>query len=60
NRTFNCGIGMVCVVARDQVAPLRRILESHGEQVFEIGRVVALSGTEPAVHIDNAEAPWGN
>ncbi len=43
-RTFNCGIGMVLVVAPDQVSACRSVLEQAGETVFEIGRMVPRSG----------------
>ena len=38
-RTFNCGIGMVLIVAPNDATPIRRELESSGETVFEIGVV---------------------
>ena len=43
-RTFNCGIGMVLVVAPEQVEACRSALEHAGETVFEIGRMVPRSG----------------
>src|SRR5690606_30912040 len=36
-RTFNCGIGMVAVVAPEDAAEVARALEAAGERVFEIG-----------------------
>jgi len=39
-RTFNCGIGMVAIVAAEAVADVCRALEAAGETVFEIGEVV--------------------
>ncbi|NIA70281.1 phosphoribosylformylglycinamidine cyclo-ligase [Pelagibius litoralis] len=57
-RTFNCGVGMVLIVApesRDQVASS---LEKDGETVFDIGRVEASGGQQPAVVIDNLEQTW--
>ena len=48
-RTFNCGIGMVLVVARDAVAPAKALLEREGERVFEIGAVEKSSGEPDAV-----------
>lgn len=39
-RTFNCGIGMIMVVAPDDVALIAKTLRSHGETVSEIGRIV--------------------
>jgi phosphoribosylformylglycinamidine cyclo-ligase len=40
-RTFNCGIGMALIVARDDVSNVTQALENAGEQVFEIGRMEA-------------------
>ena len=45
-RVFNCGIGMVIVVARDQAAEARSILEREGERVYEIG-AIEKSACEP-------------
>ncbi|MBY6089336.1 phosphoribosylformylglycinamidine cyclo-ligase [Maritimibacter alkaliphilus] len=49
-KTFNCGIGMVVVVAADQAEPLTALLEGEGETVFRLGSVtdgegVAYTGT---------------
>jgi phosphoribosylformylglycinamidine cyclo-ligase len=38
-RTFNCGIGMVVIVARDEVANTQNLLEETGENVTVIGEV---------------------
>jgi phosphoribosylformylglycinamidine cyclo-ligase len=58
NRTFNCGVGMVCVIAADRVKHLRRIFEKNGEHVFTIGNVINISGDTPTVQITNPEAQW--
>jgi len=39
-RTFNCGIGMVIVVAAGQAAQVAAVLQSEGETVTPIGRIV--------------------
>ena len=39
-RTFNCGIGMVLIVAENAAAGVRAALAQAGEAVFELGRVV--------------------
>jgi phosphoribosylformylglycinamidine cyclo-ligase len=39
-RTFNCGIGMIAVVAPEAEARVARVLGEHGEQVRRIGRIV--------------------
>ena len=38
-RTFNCGIGMVVIVAREEVANTQNLLEEAGENVMIIGEV---------------------
>jgi phosphoribosylformylglycinamidine cyclo-ligase len=48
-RVFNCGIGMVLVLARDNVAAARAVLERAGETVFEIGAIEKSSGEPDAV-----------
>ncbi|WP_228243427.1 phosphoribosylformylglycinamidine cyclo-ligase [Porphyrobacter sp. GA68] len=40
-RTFNCGVGMVLVVAPDQIAAATARLQSSGETVFRIGAIEA-------------------
>jgi phosphoribosylformylglycinamidine cyclo-ligase len=37
HKTFNCGIGMVVIVSKDQVKAAMELLKAEGEQVFEIG-----------------------
>jgi phosphoribosylformylglycinamidine cyclo-ligase len=39
-RTFNCGIGMVAVVAPDAEARVTQALKDHGETVYRIGSIV--------------------
>ena len=58
NRTFNCGVGMVCVIAADRVEHLRSVFEANGERVFIIGSVASIRGDTPAVQISNPEAQW--
>ena len=41
HRVFNCGIGMVVVVARENVAQALQLLNAAGEKAVEIGRVEA-------------------
>jgi phosphoribosylformylglycinamidine cyclo-ligase len=47
HRTFNCGIGMVVVVAREHLAAALAILRGHGEQAWEIGTIRPRAGTAP-------------
>ena len=50
-RTFNCGIGLVLVVARDEARAVAGYLAERGEQVFEIGHIEA-GAHDPLVIID--------
>lgn len=43
-RTFNCGIGMVAVVASDQGEAVAAVLRESGETVFALGRICAPPG----------------
>ena len=43
-KTFNCGIGMMLVVAADQAEALSALLAAEGETVVQMGRVVAGEG----------------
>jgi phosphoribosylformylglycinamidine cyclo-ligase len=56
-RTFNCGIGMMAVVAEGDAAEAERILAAGGEKVHRIGRVVP--GESDVALVLNAEAAWG-
>ena len=59
-RTFNCGIGMVAVVAPERLTEARRVLSAAGETVHVIGRIEAgKPGAEAVARLDNAEAQWG-
>ncbi len=40
-RTFNCGIGMIAVVAPDEAAAVATILQNAGERVITLGRLEA-------------------
>ena len=56
-RTFNCGIGMVLVVANEKVDTLGSILTDQGETVHVIGEIKALGDASQAITIENIEAP---
>ncbi|HUE78167.1 MAG TPA: phosphoribosylformylglycinamidine cyclo-ligase [Sphingomicrobium sp.] len=56
-RTFNCGIGMVAIVAPAEVAAVTGALEKAGEQVLHIGRI------EPGKRgctVRGAAGSWGS
>ncbi len=57
-RTFNCGLGMVAVVAPEDEAGASEILSEHGETVFRIGRVVARDPDAPAFTLHDLDATW--
>ena len=50
-RTFNCGIGMVVVVAPEQQQQAIELLEQQGETVFTLGTIEASDNDEPTVSI---------
>lgn len=57
-RTFNCGIGMILVVAPGQVRETLDLLESHGEQARVIGSLVERVPGGEAVLMDGLEKAW--
>jgi phosphoribosylformylglycinamidine cyclo-ligase len=50
-KTFNCGIGMVLVVAEDRSDALTALLQAEGETVFRLGRVVEGQGVVYRGHL---------
>ncbi len=57
-RTFNCGIGMVAVVAADRADELTKILQAEGERVSVIGHIRAAVGDEAPTQLVNIEQAW--
>lgn len=45
-KTFNCGIGMAVIVAKEHVTQAKQLLEASGETVFEIGHIRAQNAGE--------------
>ncbi|MBL9054023.1 MAG: phosphoribosylformylglycinamidine cyclo-ligase [Tabrizicola sp.] len=43
-KTFNCGIGMILVVAEDRAQALAELLQDEGETVTRLGRIVEGQG----------------
>jgi len=58
-RVFNCGIGMVVIVAEDRAEKASQMLTAAGESVFTIGRVVRRADADApgcvVAHLDD----WG-
>ncbi len=48
-RTFNCGMGMVMVVAADQADDAMLTLAAQGEQVVRLGEIIARTGRQARV-----------
>ena len=51
-RTFNCGLGMLAVVAREDVDDARQVLTEAGETVHVVGEVRKREAGGPAVVIE--------
>jgi phosphoribosylformylglycinamidine cyclo-ligase len=48
-RVFNCGIGMVLVVSREDVKRAGEMLRAEGETVYEIGAIEKGAGEAQAI-----------
>jgi phosphoribosylformylglycinamidine cyclo-ligase len=51
HRVFNCGIGMVIVVAHDQAAAATAVLQREGETVHRIGSIRTRRANEPQTFV---------
>lgn len=51
HRVFNCGIGMIVVVAAADAARAQRLLARAGESVWPIGTVRRRRGTEAQTQV---------
>ena len=58
-RTFNCGIGMVLVVAPDRVKDTTVLLQDNGETVYQIGHIEKATG-KPTCRVDGTAGTWGS
>ena len=50
-RTFNCGVGMVLAVSKDDLDASIQILKDAGEEVWHIGEIVQANADEEQVEI---------
>ncbi len=58
-RVFNCGIGMVAVVAPEAAEKAAEVLSAAGETVFRIGRLEARPGAAAAgLRVEGLPADW--
>lgn len=57
-RTFNCGIGMVAVVAPEQAQAAAAMLEAEGERIFRIGAVTPAQSPNARVLLNNPGLEW--
>lgn len=57
-RTFNCGIGMVVIVAPENVSKTINILKANGETVHQIGRITSKDGAS-ACRVRGEAGTWG-
>jgi phosphoribosylformylglycinamidine cyclo-ligase len=48
-RVFNCGIGMILIVPRDQAEDVRERLHGHGERAYVIGAIERKEADEPPI-----------
>jgi len=58
-RTFNCGLGMVIIVAPDEAGNIKSILEENGETIYNIGEITNLDKSGAPVLIDNMTSQYG-
>jgi phosphoribosylformylglycinamidine cyclo-ligase len=57
-RTFNCGLGMVAVVAPENVQAVTAALVENGETVREVGRIERRAKGAAGARIDGMESAW--
>src|SRR5690606_8147174 len=50
-KTFNCGVGMILVVAPDAAESVENLLREAGETVYRMGEIVVADGSdEPVIY----------
>jgi phosphoribosylformylglycinamidine cyclo-ligase len=57
-RTFNCGIGMIAIVAPANAAAARAAMEQAGERIIEIGRIVKRPAGNDGTILNGTERAW--
>jgi len=51
-RVFNCGLGMLVIVPREQARDILERLEALGERTYRVGEIEAKAQGEPPLLID--------
>ncbi|WP_417448850.1 phosphoribosylformylglycinamidine cyclo-ligase [Kordiimonas sp.] len=58
SRTFNCGVGMVAVVASEHAEAAKALFEAEGETVYVIGKITEGNGS-PKCRVTGKADTWG-
>ena len=56
--TFNCGIGMIAVVAAADASEAARMFTETGSPAMVIGEIVARASGDPAVELTGLDEAW--
>tara|TARA_R110002110_G_scaffold80591_5_gene209863 strand:- start:930 stop:1916 length:987 start_codon:yes stop_codon:yes gene_type:complete len=56
-RTFNCGIGMIAIIRPEDTTEARKILSAAGEDVHDIGEIIAGNGGERVI-LPGLDSAW--
>ena len=57
-QTFNCGLGMIVIVAAAEAATVTKVLTDGGESVSEVGVIEPAPQSEADCVVDHAESLW--
>ena len=57
--TFNCGLGMIAVVAREKAPEAMTVLAEAGEMVGVVGRIVERKADAPQTTVIGPAGSWG-
>ncbi|HEY7687039.1 MAG TPA: AIR synthase-related protein, partial [Dongiaceae bacterium] len=57
-RVFNCGLGMVAIVAPEHADEVQAVLAAEGETVYRAGKVVPRSAGAPGSVVRETTTAW--
>jgi phosphoribosylaminoimidazole (AIR) synthetase len=57
-RVFNCGLGMIAVMAPADADAITEMLAAAGERVHRVGHIVARPAGGPGCVVDGMESAW--